>query len=162
MPESGTFGSERVGRRAEDAIGVLTRDKEATMPDLLRWGLRCGVRPASATCCSAPVIGPATGPSRPAVLALTGAIGEPATRVIATVLWSAVIVLFVAGVGGFLGATDWWRPVTIAAAGLSILGTVTFWGGFASSSAIFALIADVAVLAALLVAHWPSADLVSS
>jgi hypothetical protein len=31
---------------------------------------------------------------------LTGAIGEPATRAIATALWSAVIVLFVAGVAG--------------------------------------------------------------
>ena len=92
---------------------------------------------------------------------LTGTIGEPATRIIATVLWSAVIVLFVAGVAGFLGTTDWWRPVTIAAAGLSILGIVLFWGGIASSSAIFALIADAVILCALLVAHWPSTELAS-
>jgi hypothetical protein len=93
---------------------------------------------------------------------LTGAIGEPATRVIATVLWSAVIVLFVAGVAGFLGATEWWRPVTIAAAGLSIAGIVVFWGGIAPSSAIFALIADIVILGALLVAHWPTAELAGS
>ena len=93
---------------------------------------------------------------------LTGTIGEPATRVIATVLWSAVIVLFVAGVAGFLGATEWWRPVTIAAAGLSIVGIVAFWGGLASSSAIFALIADVVILGALLIAHWPSTELAGS
>lgn len=93
---------------------------------------------------------------------LTGAIGEPATRVIATVLWLAVIVLFVAGVAGFLGGTEWWRTVTIAAAGLSIVGIVVFWGGIASSSAIFALIADVVILGALLVAHWPSTELAGS
>jgi hypothetical protein len=93
---------------------------------------------------------------------LTGAIGEPATRVIATVLWSAVIVLFVAGVAGFLGGTEWWRTVTIAAAGLSIVGIVVFWGGIASSSAIFALIADLVILGALLVADWPSTELAGS
>jgi hypothetical protein len=92
---------------------------------------------------------------------LTGTIGEPAARIVATVLWSAVIVLFVAGVAGFLGTTDWWRTVTIAAAGLSILGIVLFWGGIASSSAIFALIADAVILGALLIAHWPSTELAS-
>jgi len=92
---------------------------------------------------------------------LTGTIGEPAARIVATVLWSAVIVLFVAGVAGFLGTTDWWRTVTIGAAGLSILGIVLFWGGIASSSAIFALIADAVILGALLIAHWPSTELAS-
>jgi len=92
---------------------------------------------------------------------LTGTIGEPATRIIATVLWSAVIVLFVAGVAGFLGSTEWWRTGTVAAAALSILGIVLFWGGIASSSAIFALIADAVILGALLIAHWPSTELAS-
>jgi hypothetical protein len=93
---------------------------------------------------------------------LTGPIGEPATRAIATVLWSAVIVLFVAGVGGFLGGTEWWRTMTVAAAALSIVGIVAFWGGIASSSAIFALVADAVILGALLVAHWPSTELAGS
>ena len=135
------------------------------MPDLLRWGLALVVfaHGVGHLLFLAPVIGlgnwaEQTGES----WAFTGAIGDAATRVIATVLWSAVIVLFVAGVGGFLGATEWWRPVTIAAAGLSILGIVMFWGGIASSSAIFALIADVVILAALLVARWPSAELAGS
>jgi hypothetical protein len=93
---------------------------------------------------------------------LTGAIGEPATRAIATVLWSAVIVLFVAGVAGFLGTTEWWRTAIVLGAGLSILGIVLFWGGIASSSAVFALIADVVILGALLIAHWPSTQLAGS
>src|SRR4029079_8222142 len=92
---------------------------------------------------------------------LTGTIGEPAARIVATVLWSAVNVLFVAGAAGFLGTTDGCRTVTIGAAGLSILGIVLFWGGIASSSAIFALIADAVILGALLIAHWPSTTLES-
>jgi hypothetical protein len=92
----------------------------------------------------------------------SAAIGETATRVIATVLWSAVIVLFVAGVAGFLGATEWWRPVTVAAAGLSIVGIIVFWGGIANPSATFALIADIVILGALLVAHWPTTELAGS
>jgi hypothetical protein len=93
---------------------------------------------------------------------LSGTLGDTATRAIAAVVWSAVIVLFVAGVGGFLAGTEWWRTVTIAAAGLSIVGIVVFWGGIAASSAVFALIADAVILGALLVAHWPSAELAGS
>jgi hypothetical protein len=94
--------------------------------------------------------------------ALTGLLGEPATRAIATALWSGVIVLFVAGVGGFLAGTDWWRAATIAASVLSVVGIVTFWGGIATSSAIFALIADLAILAALVLVRWPSTELAGS
>ena len=93
---------------------------------------------------------------------LTGVLGESATRAIATLTWSAVIVLFIAGVGGFLVGAEWWRGVTVAAAALSIAGIVVFWGGLATSSAIFALIADVAILAGLLVVHWPSTELAGS
>src|SRR6476619_6741671 len=125
MPESGTFGSGPrwvVDRPSDQRLSA--RAKEATMPDLVRLGFAVVVfaHGVGHLLFLAPVIGlgnwaEQTGES----WVLTGAIGEGATRVIATVLWSAAIVLFVAGVGGFLGATEWWRPVTIAAAGLSIL-----------------------------------------
>ena len=93
---------------------------------------------------------------------LTSAIGEGATRAIATLVWTAVIVLFLAGVGGFLAGADWWRGVTVAAAALSIAGVVVFWDGIATTNAIFALVTDVLILAALLVANWPSAELAGS
>jgi hypothetical protein len=93
---------------------------------------------------------------------LTGALGDGAARAIAAVVWSVVIVLFIAGVGGFLIGADWWRAVTIAAAAVSIAGIVVYWDGIATSNAIFALVFDVVVLAALLVAHWPSAELAGS
>lgn len=90
---------------------------------------------------------------------LTGALGDTATRAIATLTWSAVIVLFVAGVGGFLIGAEWWRPATIAASALSIAGIVVFWDGIATPNAIFALVTDVVILGALLVARWPSSEL---
>ena len=93
---------------------------------------------------------------------LTSAIGETPSRAIATLVWTAVIVLFVAGVGGFLAGAEWWRGVTIAAAALSIAGIVVFWDGIATTNAIFALVTDVVILGALLVAHWPSAELAGS
>jgi hypothetical protein len=135
------------------------------MPDLIRLGLALVVfaHGVGHLLFLAPVIGlgnwaEQTGES----WILTSAIGEPATRVIATILWSAVIVLFVAGVAGFLGGTEWWRTVTIAAAALSAVGIVAFWGGIATSSAVFALIADIVILGGLLVAHWPSTELAGS
>jgi hypothetical protein len=93
---------------------------------------------------------------------LTGVLGDGATRAIATLTWSAVIVLFVAGVGGFLAGADWWRGITIAAAALSLAGIVVFWDGLATSSAIFALVVDLVILAALVAAHWPSTELAGS
>jgi len=93
---------------------------------------------------------------------LTSAIGETPSRAIATLVWTAVIVLFVAGVGGFLAGAEWWRAVTIAAAALSIAGIVVFWDGIATTNATFALVTDVVILGALLVAHWPSAELAGS
>jgi hypothetical protein len=93
---------------------------------------------------------------------LTSLVGDAATRVVATLTWSAVIVLFVAGVGGFLAGTDWWRAITIAAAALSLAGIVVFWDGIATTNAIFAVIVDLAILAALTLAKWPSAELAGS
>ena len=88
---------------------------------------------------------------------LTSVLGDSVARAIAVLTWSAVVVLFVAGVTGFLAGADWWRPVTVAAAALSIAGIAINWDGIAQSNAIMALVVDVVVIVALLVAHWPAA-----
>jgi hypothetical protein len=93
---------------------------------------------------------------------LTGVVGDGVARAVATVLWSAVIVLFVAGVAGFLAGADWWRATTIAAAALSVGGIVLYWDGLATTNAIFALVTDAVILGGLLVAHWPSSELAGS
>jgi hypothetical protein len=93
---------------------------------------------------------------------LTATIGETATRAIAALVWSAALILFVAGVAGFLSAADWWRTVTVAGALVSGLGVVLMWGGISTASAAFALGFDALVLVALLWARWPSAELAGS
>jgi hypothetical protein len=93
---------------------------------------------------------------------LTDVLGNGAARAIAATVWSAVIVLFVAGVGGFFAGADWWRTVAVAAAFVSIGGIVVYWDGIYTSSAIFALAVDAVILGALLVAHWPPPELAGS
>jgi hypothetical protein len=88
---------------------------------------------------------------------LTATLGDGLSRAIASLVWSAAIVLFVGGVAGYLTDAAWWRAATVAAAVVSLLGIVVFWDGLAMPSAIFALIADLTILAALLVANWPAA-----
>ena len=93
---------------------------------------------------------------------LTATLGDGPSRAVAVVVWSASVVLFVAGAGGLLAGQPWWRPLTIAGAVVSLVGLVLFWDGVATSSAFFALAFDVLVLVALLVVHWPSSEVVGS
>jgi hypothetical protein len=94
--------------------------------------------------------------------ALTGVLGDSPTRAIGAVLWVATIVLFVAGVAGFLTAQPWWVGVTVLASILSIAGIVLMWDGIYTSSAVMALATDVVILVALLVLHWPSQEVVGA
>ena len=91
---------------------------------------------------------------------LTATLGDGVARAIATVLWTATIVLFIAGVAGWLTDASWWRAATVAGSVVSIVGIVLFWDGIATSSAAMALAFDVVLLAALLVAHWPASETV--
>lgn len=89
---------------------------------------------------------------------LTPAIGDGPARAVATLVWVATIALFVAGVAGFVTDQAWWRPITVAAAIVSIAGIVIFWDGLAMPSAIFALAFDIVVLFATLIARWPASE----
>lgn len=89
---------------------------------------------------------------------LSAPLGDALTRGVAGFVWSATIVLFLAGVVGYATGQDWWRAPTIAGALVSIVGIVVFWDGIATSSAVFALVFDVLVLVALLWAGWPSPE----
>jgi hypothetical protein len=93
---------------------------------------------------------------------LTTPLGDTAARGLASVVWAGTIVLFVAGVAGFLTDQSWWRTVTIGAAVLSAAGIVVYWDGLATSSAAAALLVDALILGALLLAHWPSTEVVGS
>lgn len=93
---------------------------------------------------------------------LTATMGDSPSRAIAAVIWTASIVLFVAGAAGLLAGQAWWRPITVAGAIVSLVGLVVFWDGIATTSAVFAIVVDVLVLVALVVAHWPSTDAIGS
>jgi len=94
--------------------------------------------------------------------ALAPLLGDNLTRVLGGVVWGAALVLFVAAAAGLLIGGDWWRSAAIVGAIVSAIGIVAMWGGIATSSAIMALGFDLLVLFALLVIHWPSAEVVGS
>jgi hypothetical protein len=87
---------------------------------------------------------------------LTGLIGDVPARAIGGVIWAAAGVLFLAGIAGFVREADWWRAATIAAAVISLVGTVAYVDGIKQPSGLAALIFNVVVLGALLVARWPA------
>jgi hypothetical protein len=93
---------------------------------------------------------------------LTSTLGDSPARAIASSIWVTTMVLFVAGVAGYLLDASWWRQVTVAGAVVSIAGIVLFWDGLATSSAGFALAFDVVLLVSLLVVHWPAAEAVGA
>ena len=85
-------------------------------------------------------------------------LGDGATGVLASVLAGIVAVAFVAAGVGIIVQAPWWRTLAVGASVLSIVVVVAMWNGIPSSSAAFALVFDVVVLAALLVVHWPSPE----
>lgn len=93
---------------------------------------------------------------------LTGMFGDAATRALATALAAAVTASFVLVAGGIVLQTTWWRGLAIAAAVGSVALVVLLWDGLPTSPAASALAFDVVVLAALMLFHWPSTDLIGA
>jgi len=93
---------------------------------------------------------------------LTGLLGDGVARTIAGAIWVSAGVLFLVGVAGFVRDADWWRAVTIAAAVISLIGTVVYYDGIKQPSGVAALVFNVLVLGALVVARWPSTTALNS
>jgi hypothetical protein len=91
---------------------------------------------------------------------LSGVLGDVPTRWLASTVALVAIVLFVGAAAGLVGQAAWWRPLAIAGALISAALVVVMWDGIPTSSAAFALAFDAVVLVALLLAHWPSEELV--
>jgi hypothetical protein len=95
---------------------------------------------------------------------LTGALGPTVSNVIALVLWTIPLVGFVLvglGVFGVGIPADWIRPMAVVSSVVSIVGVVLFWDALpALTSKIGAIAIDVIVLWAVIVAHWPSSEVV--
>jgi hypothetical protein len=79
--------------------------------------------------------------------------------VIACAFWVVALVGFVVAalsVWGVFVPADWWRPVGVAAALVSIAGIVVFFGTWPMFNTLAAIGVDVAVLVAVLWLQWPS------
>ena len=92
---------------------------------------------------------------------LTGLIGETASRVISFLLFLAALVGFVgAGLAlmGWLLPHEWWRPLSVVSAAISLVALGLFWNAFPSlfPNKIGAIAVDIAVLVGLLWLEWPT------
>ena len=103
-------------------------------------------------------IGHTLGFWRPAHSWLLSRLGEPALRIIANTIWTLAAVGFVLSSLGFWGVlvpTDWWRPLAVIFAIISLIGLMLFWGTWPIFNTIGALGFDILVLVALLWLRWP-------
>ncbi|MBW2982690.1 hypothetical protein KY327_00125 [Candidatus Woesearchaeota archaeon] len=60
---------------------------------------------------------------------LTGLLGSPATRALATILFTAAAIGFLAAGTGLLMRSPWWQPVALVTAGFSTLLMLLLWDG---------------------------------
>ena len=88
--------------------------------------------------------------------------GEPALRTISRVLWVLTAVGFILSFLGFLGVivpSDWWRPLAVVFALVSLLGLGLFWGTWPAFNTAGALGMNVAILVTQLWLRWPPIDM---
>lgn len=90
--------------------------------------------------------------------AFTSVLGDPATRLLATVVFVLVTAGMVIGGTGVVVQASWWRPLLIGTLVVSSLGIVLFWdGGMAMlmEKGVLGLLINVALLVTLLGFNWP-------
>ena len=90
---------------------------------------------------------------------LTGVIGEPASRVLALVLWTVCSLGFILAAVGALGwpiTIRQWRTIAAGSAVLSFLTLFLFWNGFATlfPNKTGAVVVNVAILYLFFMANW--------
>jgi hypothetical protein len=85
-------------------------------------------------------------------------LGDAATRLLATVLYSLAALGFVAGGIGVFAQQAWWRPVVIGSAAFSAAIILLFWDGSLQmivEKGLLGFLINAALLIALLVFDWP-------
>lgn len=90
--------------------------------------------------------------------ALSGLVGDEATRVLASVACALAALGFVVGGAGVLFRQPWWRPVVVGSAALSAAIFILLWDGGVQrldAKGGVGLLIGVAMLAAVLAARWP-------
>ncbi len=72
------------------------------------------------------------------------------------------MIAFGVAVVGLFDQHAWWRSAAIAGAVISTAGLILFWPKTISSPVISALVVNLLILGALLIAHWPKVDTVGA
>ena len=88
--------------------------------------------------------------------------GEPFLRTLSSILWVLAALGFVLSCLGFLDIVvpaDWWRPLAVVFALVSLLGLVLFWGTWPAFNTIGALSMNVAIMVTQLWLRWPPEDM---
>jgi hypothetical protein len=83
---------------------------------------------------------------------------EPTLRLIGGIIWALTAVGFIVSSMGFYGIlvpADWWRPLAIVFAVISLVALILFGRSWPLFNFIGASAMNVAVLIALLWMHWP-------
>lgn len=91
--------------------------------------------------------------------AVSGMLGEQATRKLASILLVLAAVGFVAGGAAMFAELAWWRPAIVSAAVLSTVIYVLCWDGAPQKlhdKGAFGVLINVALVVAVLVFQWPS------
>ena len=85
-------------------------------------------------------------------------LGEDAVRWLSIGLAVVAAVAFVGAGAGLLAHQAWWRPLTVVAAGVSLTLVLVYFTPWLSA----AVGINVALIIALVAAHWPSPTLVGA
>jgi hypothetical protein len=89
---------------------------------------------------------------------LSPALADNPLKWIFVVVWIIALVGFLAAGVGMLQMQSWWRTAAVASAIVSLLVSVLF----IQSPALNAAAADVVILFALLLFHWPAPEVIGS
>jgi hypothetical protein len=85
-------------------------------------------------------------------------LGDVATRNLASVALILTAIGFGVGGLGLLVMQAWWRPLVVGAAAVSAVVYILFWNGQLQrldNQGGIGLLIDIAILVAVLIAHWP-------
>lgn len=89
------------------------------------------------------------------------ALEDETTRLLASTACAVAAIGFMAGGIAIFAGQAWWRPVVVGAAAFSTLAYILFWNGTAQKldgQGGFAILINMAILAAVLGFRWPDFD----
>jgi hypothetical protein len=92
---------------------------------------------------------------------LNGILGERASRAISFLLFLAALIGFIGAVLALMGwllPHEWWRPMSVISAVISLIALGLFWNAFPSffPNKVGAIAVNIVVLVGILLMDWPT------